>query len=456
MLIANAVPSDLPMRRILHTWWPLAASWLLMGLELPLLSAVVARLPLPEINLAAFGGIVYPLALIIEAPIIMLLAASTALSKDWASYQKLRRFMLISGGVLTLLHILLAFTPLYYWVVNDLLGVPPEIVEPGRIGLMIMTPWTWAIAYRRFNQGVMIRFGHSDAVGIGTVVRLLADVSVLTVGFYSGRLAGIVVASCAIVAGVISEAIYTRWRVQPILREDLQPAAPVEFLTWSAFYRFYIPLALTSLLLLIWQPIGSAALSRMPKALESLAVWPVVSGLIFMLRSMGMAYNEVVVALLDEPRSYYSLKRFTIGLAITATLLHLVIAVTPLSELWFGVISALPLDLAAIASAGFLLALPVGALNVLQSWFQGALVQGRHTRGIPESVVVFLVTILAVFSAGIAWGQLTGLYVVMFGFVLAGLAQTLWLWYRSQSVLAAARWRDGQYASSPAEVVATD
>jgi hypothetical protein len=175
-----------------------------------------------------------------------------------------------------------------------------------------------------------------------------------------------------------------------------------------------------------------------------------------MLRSMGMAYNEVVVALLDEPRSYYSLKRFTIGLAITATLLHLVIAVTPLSELWFGVISALPLDLAAIASAGFLLALPVGALNVLQSWFQGALVQGRHTRGIPESVVVFLVTILAVFSAGIAWGQLTGLYVVMFGFVLAGLAQTLWLWYRSQSVLAAARWRDGQYASSPAEVVATD
>ena len=59
---------------------PLAASWALMGIELPLVAAVMARFPEPDINLAAYGGIVFPLALIIEAPIIMLLAASTALS----------------------------------------------------------------------------------------------------------------------------------------------------------------------------------------------------------------------------------------------------------------------------------------------------------------------------------------------------------------------------------------
>ena len=85
--------STAPLRRILHTWWPLAASWLLMGAELPAISAVVARLENPEINLAAYGGIVFPLALIIGSPIIMLLAASTALSRDWASYRKLYRFM---------------------------------------------------------------------------------------------------------------------------------------------------------------------------------------------------------------------------------------------------------------------------------------------------------------------------------------------------------------------------
>ena len=41
------------------------------------LAATMARLPDPAVNLAAFGGIVFPLALLVEAPIIMLLAAST-------------------------------------------------------------------------------------------------------------------------------------------------------------------------------------------------------------------------------------------------------------------------------------------------------------------------------------------------------------------------------------------
>ena len=38
------------------TWFPLALSWLMMGIELPLLSAVVARLANPEVNLGAYGG----------------------------------------------------------------------------------------------------------------------------------------------------------------------------------------------------------------------------------------------------------------------------------------------------------------------------------------------------------------------------------------------------------------
>ena len=49
------------LRKVTRTWWPLAASWLLMGAELPALSAVVARLPDARINLAAYGGIVFPL-----------------------------------------------------------------------------------------------------------------------------------------------------------------------------------------------------------------------------------------------------------------------------------------------------------------------------------------------------------------------------------------------------------
>ena len=196
--------TKISLRKIFLTWWPLALSWFLMALELPALSAIVARLPNPKINLAAYGGIVFPLALIIEAPIIMLLAASTALSKDWKSYQKIRKFMHTTSAILTGLHILVVITPLYKFLVEKIIGSPQVIINPARIGLAIMLPWTWAVAYRRFNQGVLIRFGHSVTVGKGTFIRLAADIAVLTIGYLIKTIPGIVVATSAVAAGVLT------------------------------------------------------------------------------------------------------------------------------------------------------------------------------------------------------------------------------------------------------------
>lgn len=420
---------------VIMTWWPLAASWLLMGIEGPALSAIIARMANPEINLAAYGGVVYPLALIIESPIIMLLAASTALSKDWSSYLRIRRFMLTAGGVLTAIHMLIAFTPLYYFIVRTLIKAPEEIVEPARIGLMILTPWSWAIGYRRFQQGVLIRFGHSRAVGIGTAVRLLADGIVLTIGYITNIVPGIVVATAAQAAGVMSEALYSGLRVRSVLRDQLKPAQPGPVLSWRAFLIFYYPLALTSFLSLLWQPIGSAALSRLPLALASLAVWPIVSGLIFMLRSLGFAYNEVVVALLGQRSSSQTLRKFTLGLSLAILAVHLLIAATPLAHVWFAKISALDPALADLADISFWLALPLPVMSVLTSWYQGAIVYSEKTRAIPESIIIFFASVLVLLGAGVAWIRLPGIYIGMVSFSIATTIQTIWLFVRSRQIM---------------------
>ena len=414
-----------------------------MGAELPALSAVVARLANPEINLAAYGGIVFPLALIIESPIIMLLAASVALSKDWDSYMKIRRFMMVSSALLTGVHIAVAFTPLYYIIVNSVISPPPEIVEPARIGLMIMTPWTWAIAYRRFQQGVLIRFGQSKAVGTGTLIRLGSNIAVLLIGYSIGTIPGIIVATTAVSTGVVCEAAFAGWRVQPVLNHNVRPAPAVEPpLSFDQFVSFYVPLAMTSLLGLLVQPIGSIALSRMPMALESLAVWPVVSGLVFILRSLGLAYNEVVVALLDEAGSSRNLRRFTVILSTGVTLLLLIVAATPLSQFWFSDFSALSVSLVPLARHGLWLALIWPGLNAMQSWYQGAIVHSQTTRGISEAVAVFLVTVAGLMAAGILWRGAPGLYVGVIALSIGTLTQTVWLWLRSRSIMKTVQLRD--------------
>jgi hypothetical protein len=442
-MIEGNIPAPLPRRRIVHTWWPLAASWLLMAAESPAVSAVVARLAEPEINLAAFGGLVWPLALIIESPILMLLSASTALSRDRASYLRLRRFAMWAGAVLTALHVLIAFTPLYSFVVVQLIGAPAEIVEPARVGLMIMTPWTWAIGYRRFNQGVLIRFGHSRAVGLGTLVRLSVDGLALAAGYLIGTIPGIFVATGALVVGVTSEAIYAGLRVRPVVRDQLGQAVPVERpLTRHTFLQFYVPLAMTSMLNLLAEPLISAALSRMPNALQSLAGWSVVNGFVFLLRSLGYAYNEVVIALLEEPRAAHNLRRFTATLTALTTGLLLIIAATPLAAFWFGHVSALNPRLATLARSGLWIALPLPGLNALQSWYQGMIVHSRRTRGITEAIAIYVLSSGAMLWAGAAWGRATGLYVGLAAVGVGRLAQTVWLWRRSRPAMRAVQARD--------------
>lgn len=393
---------QLTLKGILKIWWPLALSWFLMALELPALSAIIARLANPKINLAAYGGIVFPLALIIEAPVIMLLAASTALSKDWVSYRKIRKFMNVTAGALTMLHLIIVSTPLYFFITRQIIGSPEEIIMPARYGLAIMLPWTWSIAYRRFNQGVLIRFGHSIIVGQGTFVRLAADAIVLIAGYFIGSIPGIVVATSAVAAGVISEAIYIGLKVKPVISNQLRFEPKTEPpLTKASFLRYYTPLALTSLITLISQPLISTALSRMPRALDSLAIWPILSGVLFIFRAPGIAYNEVVVTLLRDPDSYRMLRKFAVIITSVTSLLLIVITITPLSTFWYLYISALPEPLITLGNTALWFSLLIPGANALQSWYQGILLQSGKTRGIPQAVGVFLFITVLIYGIGI-------------------------------------------------------
>jgi len=407
-----------------------------MGLELPVVSAVMARLAEPEISLAAYGGVVFPLSMIIEAPIIMLLTASTALSRDWASFRFLRRFMFRIGLVLTLLHVALAFTPLYDLVVAGLIRPPPEVLGPARLGLMIMTPWTWSIAYRRFHQGVLIRFGRSHLVGVGTMIRLAANVVALTVGYLAREsVPGIAVGAAAVACGVVAEAVFIGIVVRPVLRERVRPAAPAEPLRWGAFIAFYTPLALTSLLMLSAGPMVSAAVSRLPRALDSLAVWPVINGLGFTMRSLGLAFNEVVVALLDEPGARRTLRRFAWWLAGATSAALFLIALTPLAKLYFRTLASLSPELSELAASAILIAALMPGFGALQSWSQGILVHTRRTRGVTEAVVVYLLASVLVLALGLRHGRIVGVYVGLCAVVFGTACQLLWLWGRSRRAL---------------------
>lgn len=438
---ATGVPTEpaetasLSSRAVLSSWWPLAGSWLLMGMEIPAISAVVARLADPTINLAAFGGVVFPIALLVESPIIMMLAASTAMSRDEVAFLRLRAFMTRIAIVLTLIHVAIAFTPLLDLIALRVIGVKPELLEPARLGLMCLTPWTWAIGDRRFHQGLLIRFGRGRDVATGTVIRLVGTAIPLTVGLMVGTLPGVVVACTAMSFGVLFEAAFARWCARSVRRGPLALAprtTPESDLTTRAMLVFYVPLAMTPLVGLLSQPIGAAGMARMPLEVQSLAVWSMVNGFGFLIRSVGAAFNEVVVRHAGDPGAERVLGRFALMLGLAGSAVHLLVALTPLGPWLFLEVGGLPPSMAAFATDAFLFAAALPLLSWLVSLWTGLLVDSRRTRAITEAVVVFILGV----TGGLILGAKTDL---VSGAVAANIALTLGL--ALEAVWLAWRWR---------------
>lgn len=432
VITPESVKAKPSLRQIFQTWWPLTLSWLMIIVEGPLIVALAARLPDAEINLAALGGIVRAMTFAIESPILMLLTASATLSKDIASYRRLRTYALWGIGILTVVHIVLTLTPAYYFITENLIRAPAEIIEPGRIGMMITIPYLAFVAYRRFNHGVLIRFGYSRVIAVGTFIRLASVLTIMAAGLMIQSVSGVVVAALTMTVGVAVEAIFIELRVRPVLRNELRSALIVPLFSTAAFLKFYIPLAATSMALFVMQPVISAVLSRMPDPILSLAVWPPVIGIVMLLGSPGTPIVEVVVTFLDHPAALSQLRRFTFFVTGVVGLLALAMAITPLSDFWFGSLSALKEPILGVAQQAFWFALLFPVMHILQGFYQGILTYSRQTRRVTEAVFLYALSSLVILVIGAGWGGMRGAFIGLGAISIASVIQTAWMWWRSQ------------------------
>ena len=117
------------------------------------------------------------------------------------------------------------------------------------------------------------------------------------------------------------------------------------------------------------------------RPLESLAVLPVIASLVFVFRSLGLAYQEVAIALAgDDDRNLPQLTRFAALLAVGVVTGLAAIAWTPLAGVWFRGLSGLTPELAGFALVPTRILAVIPGLTVLLS-FQRALMVNRGSTG---------------------------------------------------------------------------
>jgi O-antigen/teichoic acid export membrane protein len=190
--------------------------------------------------------------------------------------------------------------------------------------------------------------------------------------------------------------------------------------------RYHAPLAATSLLTLLAQPLIGAGLARMPSPEENLAVWPVIWGILFIFRSPAYALPEAVIALIVERRLKEQVRRFCAFVGIVCAAAMACLVVTPLFRIYLRYIAGLPDQLARFVIPAMFLSLPLPLINSFHSWFRGQLMAERRTRVIYWGMGLNLALTAALVVAGV-FLQTPGAGCAVIALMLAFLAELYYL-----------------------------
>lgn len=425
-------------RHLLLFFIPLALSSSLMTLEPLIINTALARAPRAELTLAAYD-VMFGISLVIEAPVIMLVSASTALSRSKAAFRRLARFSVVMGVGVVTVGFLVALTPLYGWLVRDLMDIPPAVAEVARPALIIMSIWSLPIAWRRFLQGVLISHDRTVVVTLATVVRLTGLVVVLVIG---GRLMPdrmLVVGAIAMQVSVIAEAIFVTPPALAVMREmpedDPDDGCSI---SWRALFSFYQPLATMTILRQVGRPMVSAGIAAAQLPQLSLAAWSVILSLVLLPFGATMGLEQVAIAKGRTPEGLKRVRRFVwgVGLALAGGLALVVF--TPLVDLLLDGLFALSPELKPLVVMGLRLMVVMPLLQSLQALLRGVAIERNRTRDIRTAMVLALAGVALVVLVGPRVSFCIGVTIGAAANLVAAVAEVGWL-----------AWRDRRTGQSP-------
>jgi hypothetical protein len=295
--------------------------------------------------------------------------------------------------------------------------------------VILLIPWPAAIGYRRFYQGIMISSNATRRVAYGTIIRMSSMFLISVILLVLFELDGVVVAAAALSSGVVMEAIASRFMAANFVKnvklnfiDNLS-----ETLSYKKIIKFYYPLALTSFISLGIHPVVTFFMGQSDRALESLAVFPVLNSLVFFFRSFGLSYQEVGIALMAKREGYPKLKNFAaiLGIAVVAGLS--LISLTPLSTVWFQNVAGLSKELSEFSKYPLMLYTIFPATTVWINFQRAILVYSKKTESITYATIIEVAGIAITLVVGIKFFSMIGVVAAVAAYTIGRTAAIIYL-----------------------------
>lgn len=385
-----------------------------------IVNAGLARTADPTIALAAYG-VARGVLSMIDSFLQTVRPAAVALIRDDRSYRMVRVVVALQALFMTLGIAATAFTPLGDWLFVTVLGVAPPVARGARLAMAVFVPMPACMAWRCFQQGLLIAHKVTTHVLLGALSRpILCAALIFGLVALGDGLPGVVAGAVALVAVIFAEGVILRFVIDRrgyAWSRVFRTGDPGPATSYRAVLMFLLPLFLQTYLKTVTQPILDGAMARGLNPTVSLAVFALSWQFARLFVGPAQMVHQASLVLGREAEARRVVYRASVGIGLGLSACLFALSATHGAGLLFRVLFALPQDLAPLAEQVLLTLSPVPLIIAWREYYWGLLLQGGRTGLIGTGKTLGVGVTVVAAAVGV-------LYVPLAGAVVAGLAMT--------------------------------
>ena len=367
----------------------------------------LAMFPNPEINLSAFGALLIAICFFFQSTTWNLLGTSASLVRSREDLQVLIRFLNIMCVVMALIFLIFVISPLSGLILVPLFGSTQELYDLTLPSLIMGSSWPFLVGYRRINQGVLIHVSLSKLVSLTSITRIIAlAVSLMLALYLAPPLSGITTVSICLTIAVIVETTVSHFLVAKYGISRL-PESKTQ-LTIKSTWKFCMPMVLAAIVSQLMLPLGSAILFRLPQPQLSLVVWPALTGLLQLIRTIGFSVIELTASIGDNPLNRSAILKFSNRSSVCLFLFLSCFVITGVGGDYFRFFGGLESDYAEFAAATLAFGLFYPSIEIRLWYLTGAAYAVKATEVTAQATVVAVAIGFVLYAVGLHQSQISG------------------------------------------------
>lgn len=405
-MINNAVTkNDVTIMEQSKFFLPLALTSIVIIITHSLFNAGLARLPSPEVMIAAFA-VAKSLMHILQSPVMMFRQAITALVDHRKNLKNVSLFMVFVVSLVVVALFAIAFTGMSRWIFREIMGLNGQTLDEAVLMLHILAIFPLMVSIRDFFAAFSIKFRTTPLITLASIIRItyvfifimfIEQMSAFPAAYLASMMfmGAVTIEAVTMAAGtwILSRSIPKTLDEMDRQMESVEPAK----LSYMQITRFYSPLIATTVINNTMMPIINGGLARTDQPDMALSVFAVAWGLGMIMISPFMAFHQVPLNFMDETNANAkSVQKFALILASFSALMLIILSFTNLGYLILRHLIGASHQVSVLSGDVLKLMIVIPFLVVAREYYWGILMKRRTTSFIWQGKAINLVTLIIV------------------------------------------------------------